>query len=192
MAGIYIHIPFCKSRCHYCDFFSGTSFERRGELLAALHAELELRANAAGPLPAAPPLCPANPRTDPAAIFPANPTALPKAEPATASPTAPTTTSRTDQAPISQTNPAKGPDVITLSAANRIETLYVGGGTPSLLRPHELGNFIRQVREQWPDAPLEEVTVEANPDDLSLSYLEALRREGANRCLLYTSPSPRD
>lgn len=37
------------------------------------------------------------------------------------------------------------------------------------------------MREQWPDAPLEEVTVEANPDDLSLSYLAALRREGANR-----------
>ena len=157
MAGVYIHIPFCKSRCHYCDFFSGTSLERRRELLAALHAELELRAGAAGPFPAGEPLCPANPRTDPAAA------------------------SRTDQAPVSQTTPAKGPGVITLSAANRIETLYFGGGTPSLLTPHELGDFIRQVREQWPDAPLEEVTVEANPDDLSLSYLAALRREGANR-----------
>lgn len=165
MAGVYIHIPFCKSRCHYCDFFSGTSLERRRELLAALHAELELRAGTAGPFPAGEPLCPANPRTDPAA----------------ASRTAPTTTSRTDQAPVSQTTPAKGPGVITLSAANRIETLYFGGGTPSLLTPHELGDFIRQVREQWPDAPLEEVTVEANPDDLSLSYLAALRREGANR-----------
>ncbi|WP_418915390.1 coproporphyrinogen-III oxidase family protein [Alistipes indistinctus] len=157
MAGVYIHIPFCKSRCHYCDFFSGTSLERRRELLAALHAELELRAGTAGPFPAGEPLCPANPRT------------------------APTTTSRTDQAPVSQTTPAKGPGVITLSAANRIETLYFGGGTPSLLTPHELGDFIRQVREQWPDAPLEEVTVEANPDDLSLSYLATLRREGANR-----------
>lgn len=181
MAGIYIHIPFCKSRCHYCDFFSGTSLERRRELLAALHAELELRAGAAGPFPAGEPLCPANPRTDPAAIFPANPAVPSKADPAAASRTAPTTTSRTDQAPVSQTNPAKGPGVITLSAANRIETLYFGGGTPSLLTPHELGDFIRQVREQWPDAPLEEVTVEANPDDLSLSYLAALRREGANR-----------
>ncbi|MFQ8805139.1 MAG: hypothetical protein ACLR8Y_08680 [Alistipes indistinctus] len=128
-----------------------TSLERRRELLAALHAELELRAGAAGSFPAGEPLCPANPRTDPAA----------------ASRTAPTTTSRTDQTPVSQTNPAKGPGVITLSAANRIETLYFGGGTPSLLTPHELGDFIRQVREQWPDAPLEEVTVEANPDDLS-------------------------
>lgn len=148
---------FAKVAAHYCDFFSGTSLERRRELLAALHAELELRAGTAGPFPAGEPLCPANPRT------------------------APTTTSRTDQAPVSQTTPAKGPGVITLSAANRIETLYFGGGTPSLLTPHELGDFIRQVREQWPDAPLEEVTVEANPDDLSLSYLAALRREGANR-----------
>ena len=127
MAGVYIHIPFCKSRCHYCDFFSGTSLERRRELLAALHAELELRAGTAGPFPAGEPLCPANPRTDPAA----------------ASRTAPTTTSRTDQAPVSQTTPAKGPGVITLSAANRIETLYFGGGTPSLLTPHELGDFNR-------------------------------------------------
>ena len=143
MAGIYIHIPFCKSRCHYCDFFSGTSLERRRELLAALHAELELRAGAAGPFPAGEPLCPTNPRTDPAAIFPANPAVPSKADPAAASRTAPTTTSRTDQAPVSQTNPAKGPGVITLSAANRIETLYFGGGTPSLLTPHELGDFIR-------------------------------------------------
>lgn len=58
MAGVYIHIPFCKSRCHYCDFFSGTSLERRRELLAALHAELELRAGTAGPFPAGEPLVP--------------------------------------------------------------------------------------------------------------------------------------
>ena len=62
-----------------------------------------------------------------------------------------------------------------------IETLYFGGGTPSLLTPPELGAFIRQVRQQWAHAPLEEITVEANPDDLTPEYLTALRQEGVNR-----------
>ena len=48
MAGIYVHIPFCKKRCLYCDFFSTTLLERREEYVAALLKEIEMRKNEAG------------------------------------------------------------------------------------------------------------------------------------------------
>ncbi len=122
MAGIYIHIPFCKSRCYYCDFFSTTALGRQQELIDTLHTELTRRSL-----------------------------------------------------------PPEGPALITLPATERIETLYFGGGTPSLVTPEALGALIRQVRALWPEAPLEEITLEANPDDLVPPYLEALRQEGINR-----------
>ena len=45
MAGIYIHIPFCKSRCKYCDFFSTTHLEKRAQYVAALLEEWRMRAH---------------------------------------------------------------------------------------------------------------------------------------------------
>ena len=45
MAGIYVHIPFCKSRCVYCDFYSTTSLSRRQRYVDALCRELELRSS---------------------------------------------------------------------------------------------------------------------------------------------------
>jgi len=43
MAGIYIHIPFCRKRCHYCDFFKSTDFSQKARLLEGLKRELESR-----------------------------------------------------------------------------------------------------------------------------------------------------
>ena len=43
MSGIYIHIPFCKQACHYCDFHFSTSLKKKDELVKALVKELELR-----------------------------------------------------------------------------------------------------------------------------------------------------
>lgn len=51
MAGIYIHIPFCKQRCHYCDFHKSTSLEKTGEFIDALSKEIELRRNYIGDEP---------------------------------------------------------------------------------------------------------------------------------------------
>ena len=45
MAGIYIHIPFCKQACHYCDFHFSTSLKKKDEMLWALQEELRIRAN---------------------------------------------------------------------------------------------------------------------------------------------------
>ena len=113
MAGIYIHIPFCKSRCIYCGFYSTTSLERRRAYVDALVRELEKRKD--------------------------------------------------------------------YLWDERIDTIDFGGGTPSLLPPEEVERilsslfYIYNVRE---DA---EITLEANPDDVSFSLLEAWRHMGVNR-----------
>lgn len=113
MAGIYIHIPFCKKRCIYCDFFSGTSLSRKGDVLRAIRDELGARAAFLGREP--------------------------------------------------------------------VETIYFGGGTPSLCTPEELGGIIERVRELFDTTALQEITVEANPDDMTAPYLAGLRAAGVDR-----------
>lgn len=66
-------------------------------------------------------------------------------------------------------------------APNRVQTLYFGGGTPSVCSPEEIGQLIRTVREVWDIERFDELTVEANPDDLSPAYLERLRALGVDR-----------
>lgn len=113
MAGIYIHIPFCKSKCHYCDFYSCTLLAKKEAVLAAVADELACRAG------------------------------------------------------FLQGEP--------------VRTVYVGGGTPSLCTPSELGALIGRIRDVYDVSGLQEVTVEANPDDLTADWLTALRVEGVNR-----------
>ena len=112
MAGIYIHIPLCRSRCVYCDFYSSTFDGNRSELVEAICAELTERRN-------------------------------------------------------------------YLRGAT-VKTLYFGGGTPSLLRPDELSEIFSAVEANYPCA-FEEVTLEANPDDLSDDFLTSLKRFPINR-----------
>lgn len=161
MAGIYIHIPFCKSRCYYCDFFSGISLTRRKELLEMLHRELQMRITQANHVSSKAAVQHPSSDSDQASL---SSTLL-------SEPAEDTTTSEGQQYTT----------LISLPETASIETLYFGGGTPSLLTPQELGAFIRQVRQQWAHALLEEITVEANPDDLTPEYLTALRQEGVNR-----------
>lgn len=113
MAGLYIHIPFCKKRCVYCDFFSSTDLGRKEKLLLTIGEELERQA---GFLEGAP-----------------------------------------------------------------VETLYFGGGTPTLCSPAELSALITRTRELFDTSRLTEITVEANPDDLHPRFLEELRATGINR-----------
>lgn len=113
MAGIYIHIPFCKQACHYCDFHFSTSLKKKEAILLALKKELELRAMEL------------------------------KDEP--------------------------------------IETIYFGGGTPSLLKVEELESLIDVVYENYGVRSTPEITVEANPDDLSSEVLKALASSKVNR-----------
>jgi len=113
MSGIYIHIPFCKQACHYCDFHFSTSVKKKGELVDMLCKELVLRKN-------------------------------------------------------------ELPD-------NVIETIYFGGGTPSLLSAEELKQIFDTIHSNFQVSNDAEITLEANPDDLSIKKLEVLKVSGINR-----------
>lgn len=114
IGGIYLHIPYCRQACTYCDFFFRTNQDSMPGFLAALHAEIELRADFFAP-------------------------------------------------------------------GTGIQTIYVGGGTPSLLPPAALQDILSRLRDVFPVAANAEITLEANPDDLRSDVLEAWLDAGINR-----------
>lgn len=113
MAGIYIHIPFCKKACHYCDFHFSTSLRYKDDMVQAILIEIEQQ-----------------------------------------------------KAYLSD---------------EVIETIYFGGGTPSLLNKLELTTILDKVAAVYPVATEAEITLEANPDDLTGSKLKELKEVGINR-----------
>ncbi|WP_072988347.1 radical SAM family heme chaperone HemW [Flavobacterium segetis] len=128
MSGIYIHIPFCKQACHYCDFHFSTSMKKKEEMVLALAKEIQMRKNEFKLLDCAQP-------------------------------------------------------------KEKIETIYFGGGTPSVLQISELKFLIDTVYENYEVSKNVEITLEANPDDLtdssygvqSRSIFEDYRSIGINR-----------
>ena len=112
MAGIYIHIPFCKQACHYCDFHFSTSMKKKEEMIAALHRELFLRKKEI---------------TEP------------------------------------------------------VETIYFGGGTPSVLLNSEINLLIDAIYQLFDVAENPEITLEANPDDLTADRIKELAQSKINR-----------
>ena len=113
MAGIYIHIPFCKQACHYCDFHFSTSLKKKDELINALVKELALRKD----------------------------------------------------------------DFENTT----VETIYFGGGTPSVLTDVELQFLIDAVNKNYTVSEDPEITLEANPDDLSKDRIIELSKSPINR-----------
>jgi oxygen-independent coproporphyrinogen III oxidase len=113
MAGIYIHIPFCKQACHYCDFHFSTSQKYRTEIVEALAREVALQRN-------------------------------------------------------------------YLNGAG-IETIYFGGGTPSVLEASEINFLLDTIARYHPVSTHAEITLEANPDDLTREKVQALRQTAVNR-----------
>jgi oxygen-independent coproporphyrinogen-3 oxidase len=113
MAGIYIHIPFCKQACHYCDFHFSTSLQYKQELLRALIREIELQRK--------------------------------------------------------------------YLQDETIETIYFGGGTPSILESDEIQLLIDTITSSQTVSSSAEITLEANPDDLNKAKLQALRQTPVNR-----------
>jgi len=113
LAGIYIHIPFCKQACYYCDFHFSTSLKRKEDMLIAIKRELELRKDELN--------------------------------------------------------------------KEQIETIYFGGGTPSLLTIGELRMLIDTIYENYEVVEVPEITLEANPDDLSSKKIKELTKLPINR-----------
>lgn len=113
MAGIYIHIPFCRQKCHYCNFFSIASTRHRADFVAALLRETEERYG--------------------------------------------------------------------YLQGGQVSTIYLGGGTPSLLHPAELEMIFEKLFSLFQITADAEITLEANPDDVSEDFLEALKSSPVNR-----------
>ncbi len=147
MAGIYIHIPFCKSKCGYCGFYSLPSLKLKERFLDALKAEIVGRRDYLA--------------SEGMSYRPQQPidTLALKA--------------RYDMG-------CKG-SVSMPSEAPTIQTLYFGGGTPSLLSIDKIGDILHLIKDTYTVAENAEITLEANPDTLSLEYLEGLRQLGVNR-----------
>lgn len=112
MAGIYLHIPFCKQACHYCDFHFSTSLKKKEEMISALRHELFLRKNEI---------------TEP------------------------------------------------------VDTIYFGGGTPSVLSNNEINLLIDEIYQLFSVAEKLEITLEANPDDLTADRIKELAQSKINR-----------
>jgi oxygen-independent coproporphyrinogen III oxidase len=114
MAGIYIHIPFCKQKCTYCDFHFSTRFSSyRDEMLKSMLKEIELNKEYVG--------------------------------------------------------------------NETIETIYFGGGTPSLLKSEEIKYFIDCIYQHFQVSEFSEITLEANPDDISYEKVLTWKEIGINR-----------
>jgi oxygen-independent coproporphyrinogen III oxidase len=107
MSGIYIHIPFCKQACHYCDFHFSTNLKKKNEMVLALAKEIEMRKS----------------------------------------------------------------EILDFARNDmEIETIYFGGGTPSILSVEDLKFLIDSVYKNYKVVENPEITVEANPDDLHLDF----------------------
>ncbi|HNO71581.1 MAG TPA: radical SAM family heme chaperone HemW, partial [Bacteroidia bacterium] len=113
MAGIYIHIPFCRQACHYCDFHFSVSLSSMKELVEAIKKEIVLRKNY-----------------------------------------------------------LQGEDV---------ETVYLGGGTPSILPHAALMDIFSELAKYFTISKDAEITLEANPDDLSFKKIQELVSTPVNR-----------
>ncbi len=113
MSGIYVHVPFCKSKCIYCDFYSIAVSSLVGDYCNALKKEIAFRVN-----------------------------------------------QLTDK---------------------QIRTIYFGGGTPSMLAIPSIESILAEIYRNYNIAENAEITLEANPENLTIEYLSALKRIGINR-----------
>jgi oxygen-independent coproporphyrinogen-3 oxidase len=113
MAGIYIHIPFCKQACSYCDFHFSTKLNNKQKVLNGIEKELELR--------------------------------------------------------------------VAYIGEETVETIYLGGGTPSLLSDTEIQSLLTKINSLFDVSSDAEITLEANPDDLTLNKLKELKDTSINR-----------
>jgi oxygen-independent coproporphyrinogen-3 oxidase len=156
--GLYIHIPFCLSKCHYCDFYSLTSISAIPDFLDALFKEMEMYHNRFNPF---------------------DPSAAPRLRRELSR--TPALQSR-DKGAL-RVNPEQASAF--RPGSRRVDTVYIGGGTPSLLSPQQLESILKRVRKNFDlisnTEITPEITIETNPADLDRSSLESMREIGINR-----------
>ena len=116
LPGLYIHIPFCRSKCPYCSFFSVTSLAEKPGFLTAMSREIDMYQ----------------------------------------------------------------------VAFDRFDTIYIGGGTPSVLTVKELEELLTRVRRCFSIADDAEITIEVNPADVDLDYPSTDRRPGTRSASMRT------
>lgn len=114
MPSVYIHVPFCQSRCIYCDFYSTTSLEKQARYIERLEREMRDRQ-------------------------------------------------------------------VEWDSRARTLSIYIGGGTPSTLPPRLMCRMMKTVTTLYPPAGDAEITIEANPDDVTEEWVEALKTTPVNR-----------
>ncbi|HHH54935.1 MAG TPA: radical SAM family heme chaperone HemW [Bacteroidetes bacterium] len=113
MGGIYIHIPYCKQKCSYCNFYFSVSMKTKEEFIFSLLKEIDLNHH--------------------------------------------------------------------YLDREKIRTLYFGGGTPSILSTSELKSIIAEIKKYFVFSEDIEITIEANPDDINIDYLKAIKELGITR-----------
>ncbi len=114
LPGLYVHFPFCRTKCPYCGFFSTTDLSQVQDFLDALALEMEMYRG----------------------VF------------------------------------------------EHLDSIYIGGGTPSLLSPRQMQKLMGKVRQNFPILPESEITVEVNPGDGGASVFQSLRSSGVNRVII--------
>ena len=111
MTGVYLHIPYCRQACHYCDFHFSTVLRTKDQMVNAMVLEIEQR----------------------------------------------------------------------IPEIGIVHSIYFGGGTPSILEPSEIARLLNAIYEKSSVASSAEITLEANPDDLTPERLAAWKNMGINR-----------
>ena len=115
MSNLYIHYPFCKQACHYCNFHFSTSDKGTEQMIQVMEKELRIRAK---------------------------------------------------------------------EINSPFDSIYFGGGSPSLIDPELIASFIKKIKDDFMTSPTLEITIEVNPDDVSQDYLLGLKESGINRLSL--------
>ncbi len=151
--GLYIHIPFCVRKCLYCDFYSSTSISAVPDFLNALFIEMQMYCDRFGAF-------------DPSAV--------------------PRSWSELGRTPLFQSKSLctlrVNPEPSAPKPRSRgVDTLYIGGGTPSLLSPKQLNDVLTGVQKNFGLMGDPEITIETNPADLNRSLLKSMREMGINR-----------
>ncbi len=159
-AGLYLHIPFCQKRCDYCDFYTMAG---RGDLFAPYTTAL-LHALNTAPLPAAGlylhiPFC--QKRCDYCDFY--------------------TMAGRGDLFAPYTTALLHALNTAPLPAGSRVDTVYFGGGTPTMLGAARLCTLLEGIRQRYTLAPDAEITLEANPIAITPQMASTLRAGGFNR-----------